>query len=95
MRRPGLITRRNLIRAGLAAPFVLPKSAVAASLHAGSGRTFLGGARPFPPIPAGYTLNSQGFLVDGGGNLFEFLETPDGTQYEQGSDGAYLFGPAP
>ena len=87
------ISRRNLIRCGVLAPLVLPKYAEA--LTAKQVLTDLGGARPFPPIPAGYTLNSQGFLVDGGGNLFEFLKTPDGTQYEQGSDGAYLFGPAP
>ena len=63
MRRPGLITRRNLIRAGLAAPFVLPKFAVAASLHAGSGRTFLGGAGNTPTPPGYYNFTGSNLPI--------------------------------
>ena len=68
--RRGLITRRNLIRAGIAAPFLLPKYAEA--LTAKQVLTDLGGAG-IPQPPAGYkllqssdgrnVLNSQGAYI--------------------------------
>lgn len=63
-------------------------------LGANMGRLGVLGGAGFPPLPPGFT-RGPGYIMDGQGNKFIFLLTPDGTAYEQGQDGQYLFTPYP